>query len=78
MNHRLWDHGLQNERTTLSWRRTGLGLFGCGVLAARSWMLDTAHVAGSLAGGTGLVAAAAMTVVTTLVGVVALVGVMRG
>lgn len=41
----LWDLGLQNERTTLAWQRTALGLLVTGVLAARAW-LELAVAAG--------------------------------
>lgn len=33
------DRGVQNERTSLAWVRTGLGLAGCALLAGRLAML---------------------------------------
>lgn len=51
-----WDDGLQNERTTLAWVRTALGMLGTGALIARQ------------AGGTEV--AIALLVVTVVAAVV--------
>ncbi|MPZ80789.1 MAG: DUF202 domain-containing protein [Actinophytocola sp.] len=52
------DHGVQNERTSLAWVRTGLGLAGCALLAGRlaivrqsPWAVGAAAAAALLAFG---------------------------
>jgi len=53
-----WDSGVQNERTSLAWVRTALGLAGCALLAGRlaqlrasPWAVGAALAAAVLAVG---------------------------
>lgn len=51
---RIWDRGLQPERTALAWQRVGLSLLGCSLVLAAidknrihlSWLVPTLVVMG--------------------------------
>ena len=62
---RVWDAGLQPERTALSWRRTGLALLVGSLLLARV-LANTTGVAALAVGAVGLAAAIATLIVVEL------------
>lgn len=59
---RLFDPGLQPERTALAWRRAGLSL-GAGSLLLTRVLAETAGALALLVGGLGVLAAVAVLVV---------------
>lgn len=60
---RVWDEGLQPERTFLAWQRTNLSLLAATVVVARLVALDNLLLGGIIA-GLGLLIVSAITVRT--------------